>query len=151
MTATDPTAPAAPPPAEPADHELATLSAALILTRITELVGLVRGNVLNHVLYAGSVVLDDNGVAELGTAVNFATVAVRDTGGDGLTVTTEPLRESAPGSGTGVILVTDFLCWPLVGTVLTIYGTPGTVVNVALYADPQPPSSGSGSWNGGSP
>lgn len=122
-------------------------------TRQTSILRELRGLSLNDVLYAGTVTLDDQGRAHVGTSTAFASVGVWALEG-AITVQNAP-PTSAPDAGLGVIPMPagGAVVWPLVGADVTIYGTAGDRVLLALWSTPQCPmvASGGGGAIGGSP
>lgn len=112
-------------------------------TRQTELLTGLRGLALNDVLWAGTVTLDARGVGTVSNAVPFASFGVwhRGLAGD-LVVVAGTEEGSPPNDGPGVFRDVgpgDALVWPATGSSLTIYGTAGDRVVVALWATLQPP------------
>lgn len=126
-------------------------------TRQTSILRELRGLSLNDVLYAGTVTLDADGRAHVTTSTAFASVGVWALG-DPVTVQNAP-PTSPPAAGLGVILLPagGAVVWPLVGADVTIYGTAGDRVLLALWSTPQCPmiagtgGGGGAGFNGGSP
>lgn len=124
-------------------------------TRQTGLLAELKGLSLNDVLQSGTVLLDANGQAELHSSVPYASVGVWSYGAE-VTVTSATAAADAPAYGLGVIPVPAgaAIVWPLTGTSLTIHGTAGELVLVALWSKPQWPmvaNGGGGGFDGGSP
>jgi hypothetical protein len=120
-------------------------TARALIAGLTEVASLGRGLQLNHVLFSGSVILQGTGVgvSQQDWSVPFAMVAVQcaSTSG-GVTVAADTQANQAPTDGVGVFHVGPdaMMCWPITGRVLTIYGTPGDIVDVAVFSKPMPPS-----------
>jgi hypothetical protein len=112
--------------------------------RLTELGALVRGLSVNNVLFSGTVVIPTAGYAQLDNfTVSMASVAILagGTAAGGAVATNAPPANTAPTSGVGVVPVRPgmFVCAPLTGTTLTIYGQPGDTLFVAVSSRPWPP------------
>lgn len=117
--------------------------------RMTELGALVRGNSIDNILFSGTVVIGSDGYATLDNfQVNMSSVAILagSNASGGTVATNSPPNQVAPTSGTGVVPVRPgwFVCVPLVGNQLTIYGAPGDTVYVAVSSKPWPPSASYG-------
>ena len=111
--------------------------------RITELNELTRGNLVNHVLYSGTVVVGAAGYVSIDFAIPMASVMIQASGTFGyVTVAAAPPASSAPTSGAGVVAVGPdaMLSVPLTGTVLTVYGTAGDLVYLGVWSRAQPPA-----------
>lgn len=69
--------------------------------------------------------------------IPFAAIAVENTGTSAVIVTTGPPQSSAPGGGQGQVIVpaTSYAAWNMAGSVVTIYGTPGTQLSLTVFAD----------------
>lgn len=106
-------------------------------TRLTEELAQLRGLSLNHVLWSGTVVLDDTGVASIQVSTTYASFGAWALG-DAITVTNSSSGGEAPSAGAGVFPMPagSTMVWPLVGHELVIYGTPGDLVIVALTSKP---------------
>lgn len=105
--------------------------------------------VVNHILWSGTVELDANGqwsseTSRLHFRMPYAAVQVRNVGNFLVTLTNSPAAESVPTSGPGVHLVSARTAPTigLVGTTATLYGTAGERVSLVFYARPQQPTSG---------
>lgn len=111
--------------------------------RVTELNELTRGNIANHVLHSGTVVVGADGYVSLDFAIPMASVMVQasDTFGY-VTIAAAPPASSPPTSGAGVVAVGPdaMLAVPLTGTVLTVYGTAGDLVYLGVWSRAQPPA-----------
>lgn len=124
------------------DLELAEWAKGLT-AKMTELVSLARSGQLNNVLYSGTIKIPTEGYKSLDFSVPFASVAVQAsaTSGD-VTVHSAGPENTAPIEGVGLITVAPdgFVCIPLTGNQLTIYGAAGDLVYVAVLSKPVPPS-----------
>lgn len=122
--------------------ELVDVARALV-AHSTELAELTRGLTLNHVLFSGTVRLGSDGTYSVDFPVSFASVAVQAsaTGGD-ITVAAATRSSTTPTEGEGVWTVGPdaFLCIPMTGNTLTLYGAAGDLVGLAVLSRPQPPS-----------
>ncbi|HJW61415.1 MAG TPA: hypothetical protein VJ931_17425 [Actinomycetota bacterium] len=112
--------------------------------RLTELGSLVRGLSINNVLFSGTVVIGADGYTTLDNfTVDMASVAILSgaTAAGGAVAVNAPPANTPPTSGVGVLPVRPgmFVCAPLVGNVLTIYGEAGDVVWVGVSSRPWPP------------
>jgi hypothetical protein len=111
--------------------------------RMTELTALTRGNHLNNILWSGTVTIPANGFHTFNFHVPMASVAVQASITAGLvTVVSDPPANPVPVDGPGVYTVGPdaFLCIPMTGRTLTIYGTVGDRVLVAVSSKPWPPA-----------
>lgn len=109
-------------------------------TRLTELATVLRGLTLNEVLRSELVLIPPGGVVERNVSSTYASVGAWALDGD-VTVTSAAPAAAAPLEGIGVILVPNgaAVVWPLTGTTVTVYGTPGQRVLLTLWAKPQCP------------
>jgi hypothetical protein len=113
----------------------------VLVGRLTELNELARGNLLNHVLYAGTRAIPAGGVLTLDFDVPMASIAVGAVATAGeLTAVAGPPAIEAPPSGVGVLPVRPgwWIGTPMTGNTLTIYGQAGDVVWVGAWSRPQP-------------
>jgi hypothetical protein len=110
----------------------------LVAARMTETADLVRGLVLNDVLFSGSVVLDAYGRWSISFQAPFAQVAALNPSAAVLTVTNAPMADSAPPQGSGVahIPASSFSRRNIAGRAVTLYGTAGTVVDLEVLTRP---------------
>jgi hypothetical protein len=122
--------------AESLDAYLARLE--LIAGRMTETADLVRGLVVNDVLFSGSVVLDAFGRFTMTFQAPYAQVAALNPSAAILTVTNAPMADSAPSQGSGVthIPASSFSRRNIAGREVTLYGTAGTVVDLEVLTKP---------------
>lgn len=112
-----------------------------MIGRLTELNELTRGNLLNHVLYAGTRVLPAGGVDHVDFKVPMASVAVGAVACAGkVTAVAGPPAGSAPAGGVGVLPVRPgwWVGAPMTGPSVTLYGAAGDVVWLGAWARPQP-------------
>lgn len=143
------------PPADVVD-ELATTSAAtptvdadpLAPTQTSRLERQLS-QVVNHILWSGTIELNGDGqwsseTSRLHFRMPYAAVQVRNIGNNLITFTNSPLANAAPTSGAGVHLVSGRTgpTIGLVGTIATIYGSPGERVSLTFFARPQNPTAG---------
>lgn len=109
--------------------------------RVTELAELSRGNIVNHVLFSGTIQIPASGTFSMDFAVPMASVAVQAsiTGGS-ITVAAAPLSTTAPSSGIGVASIDTnaLLCIPMTGRILSFYGSSGDLIYVAVSTRPWP-------------
>lgn len=117
--------------------------------RLTQLMSSLRGLILNNVLWIaevdfGNVGAPDAGSFTRGFSTPFASVAVWNGSTHLVTIAAEGIQALAPTRGNGVARVNPgrMKCVPMVGTQLSLYGTQGDTVTVAVYANPQPPAGG---------
>lgn len=103
-----------------------------------------RGMTVNDVLDCEMVTLDATGIFSRDWTVPFAAVAVANTSGNLLTVTSDPPQAAPPsggagshpvGPGAGAVI-------NLTGRALTIYGAAGNVVGLQVFTRPQAPAFG---------
>lgn len=110
-------------------------------TRLTELAAEIRGLALNNVLLSELITIPATGITSRDTSTTYASVGVWAYGTDQVTVDSGPVAAAAPDAGIGVLIVPSKagVVWPLVGTTLSIYGTPGDKLLLALWSKPQCP------------
>jgi hypothetical protein len=127
--------------AEAAALEAAALELQVATTRLTEIPGLLRGLILNSVLRSELVTFDATGVVERNTSTPYASLGVWNYGEEVIASSSPPQPDAAPTGGIGVIIVPSLaaVVWPLTGTTITLYGTPGDQALLALWATPQCP------------
>lgn len=107
--------------------------------RLTQLVDSIRGQVVNGVLFAGTVQLDaTSGTYTMDFEVPFGSVAVGNGGIGTLTFQNDGVQVSAPTTGVGVFTVEPGkqATVPVAGRALTLYGVPGTLVQLNVYDRP---------------
>jgi hypothetical protein len=109
-------------------------------TRLTQLASEIRGLSLNSVLLSELVEIPASGITHRDTSTPYASVGVWAYSGQ-VTVDSGSAGGLAPTAGIGVIVVPSGggVVWPLVGTTLSIYGTAGDQVLIALWSKPQCP------------
>lgn len=120
-------------------------------TRLTELASEIRGLSLNNVLLSELITIPASGICRRDTSTTYASVGAWALTSQ-VTLDSGPEQAAAPTRGIGVLVIPGKvgIVWPLVGTTLSIYGTPGDRVLVALWSKPQCPSiSGSVGVDGG--
>ena len=112
--------------------------------RFTEITDVFRGLVVNEILWAGVVQLDANGQHTRSFEVPFAALTLANFGAATLVGVTAPPAAQAPGPGPGQVQVRTNTARTksLAGTILTLYGTPGAMVDLTVHANPQPPAFG---------
>lgn len=86
--------------------------------------------------------LDTTGVLSRDWGVPFLSVAIANHGAADMTAVSGPAGNTAVTSGAGVALVKAGRagCWPLYGNSLTIYGTAGDRLTLAVFTREQPPA-----------
>jgi len=141
---------AALPGTQPGQPALDGNNLAAISGRFTQFVGELRGLLLNDCLRFQTVLFDANGQADMNqfADVPYAGLAVWNIGTGAVTVEAGPPQGLAPLQGIGVMRIPagGSAGWPSTGTTLSMYGTAGQPVAVALYAKSiQPFASGGGS------
>lgn len=109
-------------------------------TRLTQLVSEIRGLSLNSVLVSELITIPGDGAVSRDVSTPFASVGVWAYGAS-VTIDAGGEAAAAPAGGIGVIKVPGrcAIVWPLVGTTLAIYGTPGDQLLLALWSKPQCP------------
>lgn len=120
-------------------------------TRMTEEMAQLRGLSLNNVLWAGTVLLDADGRANIDVGVTYASFGAWALGA-AITVTSSSSGATAPAYGPGVFPMPGgtAMVWPMAGHELNVYGTAGDRVVVALWSTPQCPMvAAAGSIDGG--
>lgn len=120
-----------------ANYALAGALAA-IEGRLTQMVDSIRGQVINGVLFAGTVLLDGNGMFTLDFEVPFGSVAIGNNSSATVGFQNEGPQTSAPSSGVGVFTVgagRDATI-PIAGRALTLYGPAGGSVQLSVYDRP---------------
>lgn len=103
--------------------------------RLTELVELLRGTVVNGCLVSETITFDANGLFTIDFVVPFGAVSVGNLGTASVTVTSGPPAASAPTSGPGIkkVGVGSGKVFALTGHTLTIYGLAGEQVDLEVY------------------
>src|SRR5207253_771393 len=116
------------------DAALTDVAAALVGMegRFTELLELVQGMSLNHVLFSGTVVIDADGTWELAWPVPFAAVEVENPTAAAVTVAAAPRGASAPVRGVGVHVIAPGgdACVNITGNLLALYGPAGAAIGL---------------------
>ena len=112
--------------------------------RMTEAVSQLHGLVVNNCLATETIVIPAAGVVSRQWRVPFGSVAVANHGAGTLTMNPGPAQGQAPTSGPGVVKVAGYtgVTVNVAGRDLTIYGTPGALVVLSVFANPQPPAFG---------
>lgn len=107
--------------------------------RLTQAVDSIRGQVINGVLFTGTVTLGADGTYSTSFEVPFGAVAIGNSTGGVLTFANDGPQISAPASGVGVMAVAagQDSTFSIVGRDLTLYGPAGAVVQLAVYDRPQ--------------
>lgn len=130
------------PRTDAAELALAELRATLEnqSTRLTQIASEIRGLALNSVLLSELITIPASGVTSRDTSTPYASVGVWSYT-TAVTVDSGSVGAAAPPAGIGVIrvLAGRAVVWPLVGTTLAIYGTPGDQLLLALWSKPQCP------------
>ena len=110
--------------------------------RVTELTELTRGNIVNHVLWSGTIAIPASGVHAFDFSVPMASFAAQASVAAGLITiaAAPPAGATPPVSGAGVFTVEPdgMICFPVTGRILSIYGSPGDFVAVAISTRPWP-------------
>ena len=106
--------------------------------RLTQLVDSIRGQVVNGVLFAGTVTLDANGMYMTSFEVPFGSVAIGNSTAGTVSFQNEGPQVSAPLTGVGVFTVAagKSATVPIAGRALTLYGAAGGSVQLSVYDRP---------------
>lgn len=110
--------------------------------RLTSAIADLHGLVVNDCLGTETTALNAAGVASRDWVVPFGSIAVHNGGAGPLTISTAPLAETAPLTGTGVVVIPSGAAAVvnLAGRTLTLYGTAGARVVLSVFTKAQPPA-----------
>lgn len=139
------TAPARPLPGGTPDGPVAALEEHMAAARqhLDQIARQLRARAGPGVLETATITIPASGVyAQDRYRIPYASVAVLNTGAAGLTVTSSPAQDAAPGGGQGTVKIPAgaFLAINLAGSALSIYGAAGTVVTYSVMTDRIQPS-----------
>jgi hypothetical protein len=111
---------------------------------VTEAAARARAHMLNDVLATETVLIGASGVAVRDYSVPFGSVVIGNASAAAVTFAPEQGAAAAPASGVGVAIVRPavFLVHNVAARQLALYGSPGAVVYLAVFAKAQQPLTG---------